>query len=157
MNQCIELYFKAFVTAFGSWLLQALCPALPFTLVCTLMVFADVVTARRLARRLGRRHPTERQKLKFSSARFGRTLVKLAQIYAMLLLTALVQHVIVPEVNLLRFVAAAVCFWQAVSILENEASANDSRWARILGRVLIDKTERHLGITLDELRRDMEE
>ncbi len=149
---------KGVAAAAAGWLWAAMCPALPFTLVCTLMVFADVMSARRLARRLGRRQPTRRQQLKFSSAKFGRTLTKLLRIYALLLLTALLQHVVAgPEVNLLRIVAAAVCLWQGVSVLENESTACDRPWARILGKVLVDKTARHLGMEpdelLDELRR----
>ena len=54
---------------------------------------------------------------------------------------------------LLKFASGVICFWQAWSILENEAAANDRPWARILRRILVDKTERYLGITLDELRR----
>lgn len=152
MNQEFAQLFKTGLTLGAAWLWQAACPTFPFAAVCTAMVFADVVTARRLARRLGRRVPSQRQRLKFSSARFSRTLLKLGRIYALLLLTALVQHVVLPRVELLRYVAAAICFWQAVSMLENEAGANESSWARILRKVLIDKTERHLGISLDELK-----
>ncbi len=152
MNQEFAQFSKTVVTLAGAWLWQAAAPSFPFAAVCTAMVFADVVTARRLARRLGRRVPSQRQRLKFSSARFSRTLFKLGRIYALLLLTALVQSVVMPQVELLRYVAAAICFWQAVSMLENEAGANDASWARILRKVLIDKTERYLGISLDELK-----
>lgn len=152
MNQEFAQLFKTAVTLGAAWMWQATCPAFPFAVVCTAMVFGDVVTARRLARRLGRRVPSQRQRLKFSSARFSKTLYKLGRIYALLLLAALVQFVVTPRVELLRYVAAAICFWQAVSMLENEASANESSWARILRKVLIDKTERHLGISLDELK-----
>lgn len=146
-----HITIKYLVTAIGSHIWQVLCPALPFTAVCTLMVIADVVTARRLAHRLQRLAPEERERLKFSSVRFARTLSKLAHIYALLLLASAVENVIIPEVQLTRYVAAIICFWQAISMLENEASANDARWARIIGRWLVDKTERHLGISLDEL------
>ena len=146
------LMIKRVSTALGAWLWTALCPAMPFVFVCTLMVLADVVSARRLAKRLARRHPAQRQRLKFSSARFGHVVKTLTHIYGLLILTALVQHVVIgSEFDLLRLVAAAICFWQAVSILENETSANNSPWARVLGRYLADKTERHLGIRLDEV------
>lgn len=152
MNQELTFTVKCIVTAAGGWLWQAIYPAMPFQVVCTVMVAADFISARRLARRLGRKVPSKRQSLKFSSAKFGKSLAKVARIYGLLLLTAMVQYVVIPEVNLLRYIAAAVCFWQAVSILENEASANDAQWARVLGKILIDKTERHLGISLDELK-----
>lgn len=53
--------------------------------------------------------------------------------------------------GLTRISAALVCFWQTLSILENEATASDARWARIARRILVDKTGRHLGIDLGEL------
>lgn len=153
MNTEFTTLIKTLAAALGGWLMQALMPALPYTLVCTLLVVADVVSARRLAHRLRRKLPSRRQQLKFTSARFGHMLLRLAHIYALLLVTALLQYVVVPEVELLRLVSGLVCFWQIVSILENESSANDSPWARIAGKILIDKTERHLGISLDELRK----
>ena len=41
-------------------------------------------------------------------------------------------------------VAGAVCFWQLLSILENESTCSDARWARVARRFLIDKARRHL-------------
>lgn len=77
-------------------------------------------------------------------------------IYALLLLTALLQHTIAgQELNLLRIVAATICFWQGVSILENESTACDRPWARVLSKVLVDKTARHLGMEPDELRHEL--
>ena len=152
MNQEFANLFKTGLTLVGAWMWQAMCPTFPFAAVCTAMVFADVVTARRLAHRLGQRVPSRRQQLKFSSVRFSQTLFKLGRIYALLLLAALVQRVVLPGVEVLRYIAAAICFWQAVSMLENESGAKDASWAKILRKVLIDKTERHLGISLDELK-----
>lgn len=146
-------YLKPAVAAAGGWLLGATMPALPYTAVCTAMVVADVVTARRLAARLRRRVPSARQRLKFSSAKLSATVMKLVRIYSLLLLTALVQYVIAPEFELLRWVGAGICFIQLLSMIENEAAACDAPWARIAGRILVDKTERHLGIRLDELHR----
>lgn len=117
------------------------------------MVAADVVTSRRLARRLRKAAPERAARLRFSSARLGHTISTLSRIYGLLVLASMVDSVVAGASGLvLKFAAGAVCFWQAVSILENEAAANDSRWAAVMRRVLIDKTERHLGITLDELR-----
>lgn len=142
------LIIKSIVTAAGGWAWATFGPAIPFGAACTGMVLADVYTARRLARRLGRKRPTARQRLKFSSARFGRVVRTLMRIYAALALAALVEHVVVGEwIHLLKLVAAVICFWQGVSILENEASANPHPWARVAGRYLIDKTARHIDPT----------
>lgn len=101
---------------------------------------------------LGRQMPTKRQQLKFSSARFGRTVSKLCRIYGLLTLAALLQHTFGGDwCDLLKWSAAIVCFWQGCSIIENEASANASPWAKIAGKILVDKTSRHLGIEPEDL------
>lgn len=144
---------KVIITSVGAWLWAMAAPALPAGVLCTAMVTADVVSARRLARRLCKKHPEKKSALKFSSARFGRVICSLSRIYSVLVLAAMVDAVVaIPGVSTLRLATGAVCFWQAVSILENESSACGARWARILSRILVDKTERHLGIDLSELR-----
>ena len=54
-------------------------------------------------------------------------------------------------------VTGAICLEQALSILENWVSCplddgHDNRFWRTLRRILIDKTERHFDITLDEYK-----
>lgn len=145
-------FLKSIAAAAGGWLAAALMPAAPYGMVRTVMVIADVVSARRLAHRLGRQMPTKRQQLKFSSARFGRTVSKLCRIYGLLTLAALLQHTFGGDwCDLLKWSAAIVCFWQGCSIIENEASANASPWAKIAGKILVDKTSRHLGIEPEDL------
>ena len=56
-------------------------------------------------------------------------------------------------IHLSNYVAAIFCLTQIVSILENESSCNGSTWAKVLQKILADKTERHLNISLDEFRR----
>ena len=138
---------KPLLAGIAGYLWAVFGPAVPMGAACTAMVLADVWSARRLARRLGRRRPSARQKLKFSSARFGRVVSTLIRIYAVLALAALVEHVVVGEwIHLLKLAGAVICFWQAVSILENEASCNTHPWARLMARYLADKTARHLGV-----------
>lgn len=98
-----------------------------------------------------------RRAAKLQSARVGVLFGTLGRVYCLLLLARAVQSVILaPDVrfDLVRAIAAAVCLWQALSMLENEASCRGARWARIARRWLIDKTERHTGIPLDELKDD---
>ena len=74
--------------------------------------------------------------------------------YGLILLAYLVENVVFEGMNmrLPNIAAGAVCFWQLCSILENEASCNNSKWARIARRILIDKTARHFDIDLNELK-----
>lgn len=154
MNQELTNALRTILSALGGIILSAALPVVPYAAVCTLMVFADTATAWRLGRRVAAGSDrTDAGKLR--SARLGTMLGSLARIYALLLLGRAVQAVILePDVNidLVRILAAAVCFRQALSMLENEASCRGSRWARIARRWLIDKTERHTGIDLDELK-----
>ncbi len=138
-------FAKSVFVALAGWSWTVFGPALPVAAACTAMVLADVWSARRLAGRIGRNIPSARQQLKFSSARFGKVIRTLTKIYAVLALAAMVENVVVGEwVHLLKFTGAVICFWQAVSILENECSSNPHPWARTLARYLVDKTSRYI-------------
>ena len=148
---------RALTAVSGAAVASFVAPVLPYGAICTAMVLADFVSARMLARRLRRKikEGAIKDKVKFSSRRFGMSVMSLAKVYALLLLSHGVDAVIIGETtafSALRFSAALVCFWQFWSILENEASANDAQWARLAQRILIDKTSRHLGIDLEEMK-----
>ena len=134
-------------------LLAYLEPTLPFMGVCTVAVLYDVVSAWRLARRASTAQPNKASG-KFKSSALGKVTVTLAKVYGLILLAYLVENVVFEGMNmhLPNIAAGAVCFWQLCSILENEASCNDSKWAKIARRILIDKTERHFDINLNELK-----
>lgn len=147
---------RALTAVSGAAVTSFVAPVLPYGAICTAMVLADVVSARMLARRLRRKAKgvSADGKVKFSSRRFGQSVMTLAKVYALLLLSHGVDTVIIGETaafSTLRFSAGLVCFWQFWSILENEASANDAQWARVAKRILIDKTSRHLGIDFSDL------
>ncbi len=156
MNQEVIAALKTLLSALGGVLLAAAVPVVPYAAVCTLMVLADAVTAWRLGRRAASATGMRRA-AKLQSARVGVLRGTRGRVYCLLLLARAVQSVILaPDVrfDLVRAIAAAVCLWQALSMLENEASCRGARWARIARRWLIDKTERHTGIPLDELKDD---
>lgn len=158
MNQELANAFKVIFTAVGGVVLSLSMPILPYAGVCTLMVVADTATAWRLGRRAARASGISRA-AKLQSAGLGAMFSTLLRIYALLLLGHAVQQVVLmPEITfpLVRALAAGVCLWQALSMLENEASCSGARWAHIARRWLIDKTERHIGMPLDELRDDAE-
>ncbi len=136
--------FKSILALAGGWAWTVAAPAFPIAMACTSMVLADVWSARRLARRIGRAVPSARQQLKFSSARFGQVVSTLTRIYAVLALAAVVQAAMGKWIPLLDFAGGVVCFWQGVSILENESSCNSHPWAKVLGRYLVSKVSRHI-------------
>lgn len=127
-------------------------PLLPAFILCTALVVLDVITAWMLARRLARSCP--RYDGRLSSHALGRAIATLCRIYAFLLVAYGIETVVFEDgsVPVLRFAAGAVCFWQLISILENEATASDAAWASTLRRFLIDKASRHLKFPLDSDR-----
>lgn len=136
----------------GAWLGSLVTEIMPYALVCTAMVLTDCLSAIMLRRRLKCRGKIAAASL--SSHRFGHVVTTLIKIYTLLVLSYMIDTVIVCDImseGLTRLSAALVCFWQALSILENEATESDARWARIARRILVDKTGRHLGIDLGEL------
>lgn len=122
-------------------------PLLPVAALCTVMTVIDFVSAAALGRRLRRKGLADGR---LSSRRFGRTVATLVKIYLALLVAAGVRAVITLDsaFDPVRFVGFAVCFWQLMSILENESTCSDARWAKTARRFLADKTRRHTGLDL---------
>lgn len=156
----IETFLKYLMTSFARvmfcvWgaIVAILEPQIPFLLVCTLAVLFDAFTAWSLSRRVKKRYPGANDG-KFKSCYFGRVVMTLIKIYALIILVAFVEAYIfeAAPVKLVNIVAGAVCFWQIWSMLENESSCNDTKWAKIAQRILVDKTERHFDIDLHELK-----
>lgn len=141
-------------TALGA-VLAAIEPAIPYMALCTLMIFADCFTAWSLSKRARKVHPdrVSADGHKFNSQNFGKVLKTLLKSYALIMMAYLMQRMITDgmPVDLTKVAAGAICFWQLWSILENESSCNGSKWAKILQRVLVDKTSRHFDIDLSEL------
>ena len=133
-------------------------PTFPFILVCTLAVLADCYTAWALSRRVKKRFPGANDG-KFKSNYAGRVFVTLIKVYSLTILVHLIDVMVFPEVSLHlpQIVAGAVCFWQIWSMLENESSCNDAKWATIAQRIMVDKTERHFDIDLHELKEEHHE
>ena len=130
-------------------------PTIPFLLICTLAVVCDYVSAWALSHRVSQKYP----KLcdgKFKSSHFGRIVITLVKVYTLVILAHLVDTYIIVDltIRLPHIIAGMVCFWQIWSVLENESSCNDSKWAKIAQRIMIDKTQRHFNVDLSELLED---
>ena len=133
----------------------ALLPTLPYLLLATVMILLDCRSAWRLGRRVARAHPERvgAGAYKFSSGAFGRTLSTIIRAWTLIVLAFFIQRYITAGMpfDLTKIAAGAVCFWQGWSILENESSCNGSRLARLLQRIMVDKTARHFDIDLSPL------
>lgn len=156
VKELLSLIGRNIMSVFGAFL-AVLEPTIPFILICTLAVLCDCYTAWALSRRVKKKYPGSNDG-KFKSNYAGRVFVTLIKVYALTVLAHLIDLYIFPDLSLRlpNVVAGAVCFWQVWSMLENESSCNDARWAKVAQRVMVDKTERHFDIDLHELKHDEE-
>jgi chromate transport protein ChrA len=128
-------------------------PTLPIVLICTLAILYDCYTAFKLSKRVSKNYPGANDG-KFKSDYAKRIFNTMLKIYALIMLTYLIDTVIIPfwDLHLHNIIAGVFCFAQIWSILENESSENDSSWARILQKVMVNKAERHFDIDLNDLK-----
>ncbi len=156
IENCRRVFFTI-----GGALATALAPTLPYVLLCTAAVLADCLSAFLLSRRAHRSLPRQASPdaAKFKSHHFGSTIITLMQVYA-LLIFAYYLHVYVTSslpVDALKLAAGAVIFWQGWSILENMSSCNGARWAKVLQKIMVDKTARHFDVDLSELKNNVKD
>lgn len=117
----------------------------PLALTGTILVIADCITAILMERRLRLRGC--KVDSRFNSHRFGRVVSTLGRYYAGLLIAGLLQVSLLDgavDFDAVRFMGGTFCFRQIMSILENESTANNSRWAARARRWLTDKTRRYM-------------
>ena len=152
--------FRPLFTMLGA-LLALLEPTLPFILICSFAIFCDCYTAWRLDKRVKAKFGEKAPKSsgKFLSSKAGRVIHTLIKVYALIILAYFINMYITSGlgVDMTKVAAGAVCFWQLWSILENESSCNDATWAKVAQKVLVDKTERHLGVDLSLLKKQDDE
>lgn len=161
-----EMIYKAYKSAMIAigggigWFVGEFSPTFPLIIVAMVFILYDAWTAYLLDKRVHIKYPekTQREKAHFTSFAFGKVLrVTLPKRLWLILLAYLVEHWVFIHVTipLSYVVTGAICFEQAWSILENESSCrsdNESKFWKVLQRIMVDKTERHFDVTLDELK-----
>lgn len=146
--------------AVAGWLVGVFEPTFPLLIIAIIFMVYDSVTAWKLSVRVHKAYPKKKpEKPKFSSYLFrkvvsGTMLERLTLILLAFLLERWVfVHVSLP---LSYIVTGVICFEQFWSILENESSCRpdeDGMFWKLLKRITIDKTARHLEIDKDELEK----
>lgn len=143
------------------WFVGEFHPTFPLIIVAMTFILYDAWTAYQLDRRVHKRYPdkTSRVAAKFTSFAFGKVIRKtIPKRLWLIILAYLVEHWVFIHVSipLSYVVTGAICFEQAWSIMENESSCrreSDSRFWKMLQRIMVDKTERHFDVSLDELKK----
>lgn len=153
MNNLSE-FLRWLFTAIGA-MIAILEPTLPYLIICTIMIFADCFTAWQLSKRARKLHPERVSKdgKKFKSQHFGKVIMTVFKAWALICMAYLMERHITNDlpIDLTKVAAGAICFWQMWSILENESSCNGARWAKLVQKIVVDKTERHFDIDLSDL------
>ena len=159
--------WKAFWSVIGGalgWLVGEFEPTFPLIIVAVIFIVYDAWTAYQLDKRVHKKYPdkTQRTAAKFTSFAFGKVITQtIPKRLALILLAYLCEHWVFIHVNipLSYIVTGVICFEQAWSILENESSCreeHESKFWKLLQKIMIDKTARHFDVDLDELNKDKE-
>lgn len=132
-------------------------PSIPFIAICVFAVLIDCITAIRLKRRLQKRYADSEHQIdgKVRSEHMAKMVTDLLIVSACTVLMYNIDHVLLDnlgDLHLAQYVCAIFCVVQFVSILENESTASDKSWARLLQKFLADKTARHLDIDYDDIK-----
>ena len=129
-------------------------PTIPFAGICLLAILIDCFTAWRLGKRVKAINPKAKaDDAKFKSNYARRMFYTLCVVYACTVLGWLIDTYMYPFVDLYiaNFISGGFCLVQLLSILENESSCNDARWAKVLQKVLVNKAARHLDVDPEDL------
>lgn len=126
-------------------------PTLPYMIICFFALVLDMVSAWRLSVRVKEAHKAGDGKLK--SLHIKKVFSDFMVICALIVLCYYIDKeiiVVIDNMYLANIVAAGFALNQVLSILENESSCNGATWARGMQKILVDKTNRHLGINLEQ-------
>lgn len=128
-------------------------PTLPYAFLCVFAVSLDCLTAWRLNRRIKSLAPNATDG-KLKSSHMSKMITDLAVVWLCMLLADGVDNQILPhlgDLHLAQYIAAIFILTTAVSIAENESTAKNSTWARLLQKIVASKISRHTDIPEDEL------
>lgn len=139
------------------WFVGEFRPTFPLIIVAVVFIVYDAYTAYQLDKRVKLAYPdkAKRKKAKFTSFEFGKVIKKtIPKRLWLIILAYLVEHWVFKHVAipLSYVITGVICFEQAWSMFENESSCrdeNESRFWKLLQKIMVDKTERHFDVNLD--------
>lgn len=139
-------------------LLALVTPNVPHIIIAFIFILADCISAYRLARRVRKAGKARKVKIK-SNKLWKAFLTATASAFAIVLAFVIEKYIMVMyhDLYLANWTAIVICGIQSWSILENESSCNEKKWAKNLQKFLVDKTERHFDIDLSFLKKEEED
>lgn len=157
--------WKSLFIVLGGWagaIIGEFKPMFPLVIVAIALIVYDAWTAYQLDKRAHAKYPskTKRTKAKFTSFQFSKIIkTTIPKRLLLIVLAYMVEHWVFVHVRipLSYIVTGVICFEQAWSIMENESSCRDekeSKFWKLLQKIMIDKTSRHFDVNLDDLKDD---
>lgn len=143
------------------WLVDEFRPTFPLIIVAVIFIVYDAYTAYQLDKRVHKKYPdkVKRDKTKFNSFEFSKVVKQtIPKRLSLIFLAYLVEHWVFIHVSipLSYVVTGVICFEQAWSILENESSCRseeDGQFYKLLQKIMVDKTERHFDVHLEDFKK----
>ena len=139
-----------FSIASGLALITFIEPTINFLTAIVFVVTLDCFSAFNLNRRIKKKYP-KYSTGKIESRKAIKVIYTIAKIYGVIILLWFIEIYVLkePSLEVTKYVTALFCFIQLISILENESSCNEAWWARVLQKILSDKTKRHFDVDFD--------
>jgi len=142
-------------------------PSLNYIAVCFFALICDCYTAWRCNCRIYSRYreaikrdPRCKIDGKLKSKKMAKMVKDFTVLILAIFLATMIDTVVLDfqsPLHLANYLAAIYCAVQFVSILENESTCNGAAWARVMQKIVADKTERHFNIKLKDLMKEEEE
>lgn len=153
-------WILGFVGGLAGWFVGIFEPTFPLIYVAIAFIVYDSWTAFELDKRVKKQYPDKKQRpAKYVSFKaWGMVPTMIESFVIILLMFAAQKYVFVDLYVPLSYIATgAICGVQLLSIAENKASCRvpgerGYKVWKVLAKVLIDKTERHFDINLDDMK-----
>lgn len=129
-------------------------PSLWIILVGLLFIIVDNITGWYANKRVKKKYPCKVKTAKFQSRKAEKTLRKIFFYIVFVLMSFIIETQLIKEFTnfkLTAMLATIYCIVEAISILENYSTANDSddKFVVILRKYLVDKSERYFNVDID--------
>lgn len=163
----MERYSEWIISFIGGvigWFVGIFEPAFPLIYVALAFIIYDSWTAFELDKRVKRKYPDKKKRpAKYVSYKAWDMIPTMIESFVVIILMYAAQkHVFIDLYVPLSYIATgAICGVQLLSIAENKSSCRfpgDRGYEiwKVLAKVLIDKTERHFDVDLEELKENLD-
>ena len=148
-----------YVASFTLGLIDVVKPTVDTVLLCFIFILFDVYSAWDLSRRIKKKYDLKDSDVgKFVSKKALKSFNTVIKLIVVILGSNIIDRLILKEpIGLTSYIAAVFCFYMLWSVIENFSSENDSRWAQLVQKIMINKASRHLDVNLEEIKRSKEQ